>query len=195
MLDQHLRRALIAVTAMIAAGCGRAERGPEARAPAPLALSVRALADTGTLPRLEVRPPREVRAWIARVSPAPAGALPIPLPEPRPDTLIPVERVPPPLAVDPGLMPPVLITPATLILPAGAPRGAWSGSGSVDLDVRVSETGEVSEVRPASGEYDSALVAAARDCALRMRFYPALRGGEPVAVWCRQRFDFGPKHP
>ena len=191
MLDQHLRPALIAATAVIAAGCGRAERGPEVRAPAPLALSVRALADTGTLQRLEVRPPREVRAWIARVAPAPAGALPIPLPEPRPDTLIPVEpeRVAPPLAVDPGLMPPVLITPATLILPASG------GSGSVELDVRVSETGEVSEVRPAGGESDSALVAAARDCARRMRFYPALRGGEPVAVWCRQRFDFGPARP
>jgi len=24
-----------------------------------------------------------------------------------------------------------------------------------------------------------------------MRFYPALRGGRPVAVWCRQRFEFG----
>ena len=24
-----------------------------------------------------------------------------------------------------------------------------------------------------------------------MRFYPALRDGRPVAVWCRQRFKFG----
>jgi hypothetical protein len=33
-------------------------------------------------------------------------------------------------------------------------------------------------------------VDAARECALAMRFYPALRAGRPTAVWCRQRFDF-----
>jgi hypothetical protein len=25
-----------------------------------------------------------------------------------------------------------------------------------------------------------------------MRFHPAVKAGRPVAVWCRQRFDFEP---
>jgi hypothetical protein len=28
-----------------------------------------------------------------------------------------------------------------------------------------------------------------------MRFYPARRAGRPVAVWCRERFDFGGEGP
>src|SRR6266545_850269 len=42
----------------------------------------------------------------------------------------------------------------------------------------------------AGGSEDPARVAAATACARAMRFYPALRAGRPVAVWCRQRFDF-----
>jgi TonB family protein len=64
---------------------------------------------------------------------------------------------------------------------------------SVDLDVLVDDTGEVSDVDCTAGCSDSLLVEAARRCARTMRFYPALRGGWPVAVWCRQRFDFGAK--
>jgi TonB family protein len=59
----------------------------------------------------------------------------------------------------------------------------------VDVDVRVAEDGSVSDARWAGGG-DSALAAAAIRCALDMRFFPALQAGRPVAVWCRQRFDF-----
>jgi hypothetical protein len=66
----------------------------------------------------------------------------------------------------------------------------------VDLDVRVDESGRVSEALLARANGDPAgievgLVEAARRCALGMRFYPALQGGRAVPVWCRQRFDFG----
>jgi outer membrane biosynthesis protein TonB len=56
--------------------------------------------------------------------------------------------------------------------------------------VRVSEAGEVTEARWAGGSRDSALTAAATACARSMVFRPALLGGRPVTVWCRQRFDF-----
>ena len=61
----------------------------------------------------------------------------------------------------------------------------------VELDVRVDESGEVTDALWAEGSADPALVAAATACALGMRFYPALQSGRPIAVWCRQRFDFG----
>ena len=64
---------------------------------------------------------------------------------------------------------------------------------SIDLDVLVDDTGAVSDVECAGECSDSSLVEAARRCARTMRFYPALRGGWPVAVWCRHRFDFGGK--
>ena len=200
------RRALLAALALLVSGCERAavQRERVAVAPSPLALSVRALDDTGSFQRLEVRPPREARAWLTSVAPVPASkvsqpvrprSLPIPLPEPEPDTLIPPAVLPvrsaPVLEVDPGLKAPVLVRPARLDLP---PAGA-RGKRSIEFDVRVSETGEVTDVLPAGASGDPALVAAARECVLRMRFLPALRGGERVAVWCRQRFDFGPARP
>ncbi len=43
------------------------------------------------------------------------------------------------------------------------------------------------------GSADSALVRSATDAALALRFHPALQAGRPVAVWCRQRFDFAPR--
>jgi len=36
-------------------------------------------------------------------------------------------------------------------------------------------------------------VFAAERCAWAMEFYPALLGGRPVDVWCRQRFEFVPR--
>ncbi|MGH7730963.1 MAG: energy transducer TonB, partial [Candidatus Eiseniibacteriota bacterium] len=62
---------------------------------------------------------------------------------------------------------------------------------SLELDVRVDEQGDVSEVLWAGGTRDPALVRAGIACARAMRFFPAQRAGRPVAVWCRQRFDFG----
>jgi len=160
--------------------CTRSAAPRRARA---VALPVHVFADTGRGERLSVEPPP--RVWLARVTPE-RGAVPEPaLPEAIPDSASPVVDEPPALEVDPGLKPPALRVPGVLDLPAGRARG------SVELEVRVDESGAVSDVAWVAGRSDSALVAAARRCALGMRFYPALRAGRPVAVWCRQRFDFG----
>jgi outer membrane biosynthesis protein TonB len=171
--------------ALALGGCAR-EHAPSTQ---PLALSVSAAADTGSMERLEIRPPRPARAWLARVTPAPPGTLAPPLPAAEPDTLLPETASAPALDVEAGLMPPVLRDPARLIVPAASHSRHFE---SVELDVRVSETGEVTNVLEAGGGADPELVEAARACARQMRFYPARRAGEPVAVWCRQRFDFGP---
>lgn len=155
----------------------------------PLALSVQAGADTSRMEHLEIRPPRPARAWIQRVIPSAPGMLAPPLPEAGPDSVPAGPARPPALEVEPGLLPPVLREAAPLILPAGP---AASRFAAVELDVRVSETGEVTDVIASEGGADSALVAAASTCVRRMRFYPARRAGEPIAVWCRQRFEFGP---
>jgi hypothetical protein len=151
-------------------------------------------ADSGGMGRLAVRPP-EARAWLARVSrnppPRPTSvtrepAPQVSLPEAAPDTAFPQSGAA--LAVDPGLVPPVPRGPPVLLVP---PRD-YAGSGSVVLiDVHVSERGEVTDVLGPDAPADSALVAAAIACARRMRFYPARLAGEPVAVRCRQRFEFG----
>jgi len=178
-------RLCAASLALLAAGCAR---GPEPERPrqmtrAPLAVQV--YADTGRGERLAVRAPA-ARAWLARVSPDRAP-LPAPeFPEPQADSLPFAPDPGPPLEVDPGLKPPVLRGPARLVLSSGSRR-----AGSVDLDVRVDEAGTVTDVQWAGGATDTTLIVAARRCALGMRFYPALRGGRPVAVWCRQRFDLG----
>ena len=181
-------KAILLTLVAFAPGCARERRA----ASQPLALSVRAAADTGTMDRLEIRPPRPARAWLARVMPAPPGAIRAPLPDAAPDTVMPESPAAPVLEVVPGLLPPVLRGVASLALPAGLPGAHARGFVSVLLDVRVSETGEVTDVLAAGGDADSALAAAASACVQRMRFYPARRAGEPVAVWCRQRFDFGP---
>ncbi|HET7251498.1 MAG TPA: TonB family protein, partial [Gemmatimonadales bacterium] len=86
-----------------------------------------------------------------------------------------------------ALLAPVLRTPGVLrVPPDAAGRRAW-----VDLDVHVTETGEVDVVRRSGGSSDRALIDAAIACARGMRFFPAERAGVPVAVWCTQRFEFG----
>src|SRR5437870_2328073 len=109
--------AAILLTALVpfAPGCAREHRA----ASQPLALSVEPAADTGTMPRLEIRPPRPARAWLARVAPAPPGAIRTPLPDAAPDTVLPESTAPPVLEVEPGLLPPVLRGVASLTLPAG----------------------------------------------------------------------------
>ncbi|HKQ57251.1 MAG TPA: energy transducer TonB, partial [Candidatus Eisenbacteria bacterium] len=92
---------------------------------------------------------------------------------------------PPALAVDEDLKPPLPRSSTPLAVP---PRAR----GFVELDVRIDEQGSVSDALWAGGSEDPALVEPATRCALEMRFYPALRAGRAVAVWCRQRFDFGP---
>src|SRR5439155_21116268 len=100
-----------------------------------------------------------------------------------------IPELPTATAVDPSLSPPILVAPAALSTPRG-PRGRPI-RGSVELEVEVGPAGDVLATTWAGGSSDSALVRAARDCARSMRFLPARRGEEPVAVWCRQRFDFG----
>jgi hypothetical protein len=190
-------RALMAATLVlsVAAGCERRVSGP-VRAPAvPLPLQV--LADTGRTRTLPVPPPAVARAWLERVQrdrpprvpPAevtPAPVLSVPPPEARPEA--------PPLAnepvdvlvVDDDLHPPIPIGTTPVQLPSG--RGRMVG---VDLDVRVDESGAVSDAVWAGGSQDSAAVAAVTTCALAMRFHPAIQHGRPVAVWCRQHFEFG----
>ena len=176
--------------ALAALGCGRAQ--PTERRPYALPVSVHA--DLGRAQTLRIAPPgadsTHAAVWLTRVSPArvaPArpGALEVPAPDAAPDTLTSEIPPPPPLAVDENLKPPIPRTGGRLDVPSRAPRGV------VELDVRVDEEGRVSDALWAAGSEDSSLVRAATECALGMNFYPALRAGRPVAVWCRQRFDFG----
>jgi hypothetical protein len=183
-------RACLPLVFLLAGGCAR-EQGPAASRPVAVPLAVNVYADTGRGGRLEVRPPA-ARAWLASVTPARLPAPAPALPPAIPDSLPSLDEPPPGLAVNPGLMPPVLRAPGTLALPPG-----WRGPrASVELDVRVDESGRVSDALAVRAGGDSAmievgLVEAARRCALGMRFYPALQGGRAVPVWCRQRFDFG----
>ena len=174
----------LAVLAALAAGCGR--KPP--RAEEPYAVPVEVFADTGRGERLRVVPPAAPAAraevWLARVSPARAAPLEPPVLETTAETLAVPLPAPPALAVDEGLKPPIPRVRAPLAVPAGV-------RGFVELDVRVDEQGRVASALRAGGSTDSTLVRAATECALGMRFYPALRAGRPVAVWCRQRFDFG----
>lgn len=178
---------LAGFAALVALGCGAAE--PERRPP--IELPVNVFADTGRGGRLPIRPPAEGAAapraavWLAQVTPSRPRAIEAPLPDATPAPLDELPAEPPPLEVDQGLKPPMLKAAATLRVPSGA-RNA-----SVELDVRIAEDGSVSDALWAGGSSDSALVASAIDCALAMRFYPALRAGRPQAVWCRERFDFG----
>jgi hypothetical protein len=189
-----LIRACLPFALVLAGGCARTPE-PAASRPSDRAgafpLAVHVYADTGRGGRLEVRPP-PARVWLASVTPAHAVPTAPALPEALPDSLPPFDESPPGLEVDPGLKPPILRAPGTLALPPGR-RGPRT---SVELDVRVDESGRVSDALlvQANGDstvIDEGLVEAARRCALGMRFYPALQGGRPVPVWCRQRFDFG----
>lgn len=182
--------ALALAFGLTACGPGGAPRRPAA-IPVPLAV----LADSGGASRLAVPSPERARAWLSRVSrgaptavrPSPPGsqALAAPPPEAPPESP-PVESAAPALAMDEGLKAPIPRGTATLRLGASRGRSAW-----VDLDVRIDEAGEVSDAVPVEGTADPVAVAAAVECALAMRFHPALQAGRPVAVWCRQRFAFG----
>ncbi|HTM56841.1 MAG TPA: energy transducer TonB [Candidatus Udaeobacter sp.] len=181
-------RILIAAAALafFAEGCGRSQPTVRERVPLPVAIR----ADSGEAERWSVAPAR-ARAWLERTdvvpiaAPVPSGAEAVPSPEPA---AVPPEAAERPEA-DASLKPPLLRTPGRLIVPAAYANGR---RGSVELDVRVDERGVVTDARPA-GAGDTTLIEAARRSALGMSFYPALRGDRPVAVWCRQRFEFGPR--
>jgi TonB family protein len=166
----------------LAAGCGKSPPAAEG----PYAIPVDVVADTGRTQPLHVVAPDAPRpraaVWLARVSPARPAALAIPPVDVVSETLA-VSPEPPSLAVDEGLKPPIPRTRAPLRVPPGA-------RGFVELDVQVDESGRVADALWAAGQNDRALVRAAIECARRMEFYPALRAGRPVSVWCRQRFEF-----
>lgn len=172
--------ALLIALAPAASGCGRSERH---RATA-MALPVDVLADTGRSETLHIVPPAEARAWLERVTPSRPPAVEAPLPEAGPAALDTALPAPPSLSVDEGLEPPIPRAPGPRLV---APLGR---RGTVEVDVRVDERGAVTDALWSGGSRDSMLVRAAIDCALEMKFYPALQAGRPVPVWCRQRFDF-----
>jgi TonB family protein len=182
-----LRRASwIGTTAPIVLAVACAQ--PPPAADRPYAIPVDVMADTGRSAPLRVgapeRPPARASVWLARVSPTRPASLPVPSFEMTPETLATSFAPPPALEVDEGLKPPLPRSRAPLRVPAGA-------RGFVELDVQVDERGRVADARRAGGRDDPLLVRAAVECARGMHFYPALRAGKPVAVWCRQRFDFG----
>lgn len=145
------------------------------------------LADTANRHRLVVAPPAwSARVWLTRVARAPSAAAEAPLPDAAPDSALP-EADAAPLEAGEALTPPVLIGRGTLVPPAQA--AALRGPTTVELEVRVGESGRVLEAAWTSGNSDTAWVAAAIRCAVGMRFVPARLHGRPVAVWCRERFD------
>ena len=181
-------------------GCGKARERESSRASLPLPIQI--VADSGRATPLAVaRPgasaPRDTaRAWIASVtrrapppvaaSPPGPSALDLPPPEARLDTLKPEPMPAPALATDEDLKPPILRQPARLRFPKLRGRSEW-----VELDVRVDENGDVSDALWAGGSADSSAVRATVECALAMKFHPALQNGRPIPVWCRQRFVLG----
>ncbi len=182
---------LACAAALAAAGCGGDAALP-ARAPA-TALPLEVRADAAAHAGFPMPPAAEARAWLTRVSvappvrPAPPRFPDLPAPDAPPARPELPEAAPESLEVDEGLRPPVPLGTAPLRLPPPRARAL-----RVELDVRVDETGAVSDALWAGGSDDSLAVRAAVECALAMRFLPALRGGRPVAVWCRQGFEFGP---
>lgn len=115
-----------------------------------------------------------------RVAPARA-ALDLP-PAPAPAGEPPAAAAPPP--ADPEAL--VLKPP----IPRGSPRVTSAGrGGTVTLDVRVDEAGDVSDVALVETDADSLTVLAATSAALASRYFPALLGERRVAVWTRQVFQ------
>jgi len=181
---------LAAVALVVAcAGCGGGDTGPGreaggARPGSALSIPVEALADSAAGGRLHVDPPAS--AWIVRVRPSSPADLNVPPPEAALEVPPDTSSRPLQLDVDPGLRPPIPKRPARIRPLAGVREPA-----SVELEVRVDDQGRVTEAIWAGGTRDAAFVDAAIACARTMEFFPAYRGGVPVAVWCRQRFEFG----
>ena len=171
-----------AVAAFLLLGCGRSRPQP----PSSTALDVQVFSDTARSVPLHVEPPPTARVWLRGVAIARPAAIEAPLPVAEPGAVPPDTSAPPALPIDPELKPPILRNAARLILPPARGRGAEA----VELDVQVSDVGDVTDARWAGGSADTALVAAATACARAMTFHPALLGGRPVSVWCRQRFEF-----
>jgi len=171
---------------LLAAGCGaRPERPAAVEVGEPLAVTV--LADSAEAAGLPLAsssvlgPPRItlVRIAVARTD------LAVPLPEPEPAAPPAAGREAVAAEEDDALRPPIARGPAIVRLRTA--RRGW-----LDLDVRVDPRGRVSDAIVAGGDADSATVRAALEAARAQHWYPAVRRGQPVAVWCRQRFEAGP---
>ncbi len=181
---------------LLPAGCARRERA--AGSAAADSATVRAMAwdraEHLVMPlapagagRVTLQAVAEVRAALAplalapvRVEPAPPAlelALPAAEPAPVPEPATAAAAGPEALALKPPI-------------PRGAPRMPSGGRGGrVTLDVRVDESGEVSDVELVETDADSATVRAATEAAFATHYHPALLGARRVAVWTRQQYD------
>ena len=168
---------------VLVAGCS--QKRETADTTLPLAIDVRA--DTSKSQVLERTPPPQAQVWVSRVAQVRGSPLELDVPDAPLDSVLP-DRSPPTLEIDDDLKPPILKHHAVLSVPASFRKRQVE---SVELDVRVDEAGDVSDALWVGGSKDSALVQSATECALGMKFYPAIQSGRPVPVWCRQRFDFG----
>lgn len=180
-------------TALLAAACGcgpwPSSNAPGAPGGADTAHAGASESSPGALRPLADFDPSEVatepRVSVVRVAPRRADlALAPPLPEPsepEPHAAPPASGT---LAADDDLRAPI-VREGARVDRVRAKRG-W-----VELDMRVDEEGAVSDAMFADGAADSTAVEAAIEAALAMRFWPASQNGRPVAVWCRQRFEFG----
>lgn len=172
--------------AVLAAGCAAGRERPDTvEVGDTLAVTVLAdSADAFGLPPAAWSGGAPLRLTLVRIAAARADvAAPLPMPEAAdPPESAGAAPVP---ASDDALRPPLARGPATVRL--GAPRRGW-----LELDVRVDERGEVTDALVAGGDADSATVRTAITAAFAQRWYPAVRRGRPVAVWCRQRFEAGP---
>ncbi|MCC6349694.1 MAG: energy transducer TonB [Candidatus Eisenbacteria bacterium] len=172
--------------ALLALGCAP-RAGPRAAREGPETLAVSVLGDTseaGTLRPARFGAAPGARLTLVRIATARAdigAALPVPEPSAPPAH----DESPTEASGDDILRPPLPRGTATLRVRADRP--AW-----VEFDVRVDEAGEVTDVIAVAGDADPAVVRAATDAALALRWHPATRRGQPVAVWCRQRFEAGP---
>lgn len=181
---------LLLLPLAVSAGCAPArDRGDGGRRVTELPLAV--LADTSAMLEMPAAPwpvseSAPARAALVRVSPSRA-ALDPPLPDAPalpPDAGTP-EPPGPGFVVDDDLKPPIPRGALRLVLHARS-RG-W-----VELDVRVDETGAVTDAEVHASEgAEAGQMQSAIEAALAMRFHPALRRGEPVPVWTRQRFELG----
>ena len=129
---------------------------------------------------LPLAPPGAGQVVYERVAPARA-TLDLPLPSAE------ATEPPPSGAATASDSVPLVLKPP---IPRGSPRVVRGGRGGrVTLDVRVDETGEVSDVALVETDTDSLTVLAATHAALGLRYYPAILGERRIAVWTRQVFD------
>ncbi len=167
---------------LLLVSCGRVEEGREASGVRPSSRGVGS--DTSLYRRWRAAryAPGPPLVPIAPPASEPAAGVVTPALPTAPDSWPPPQGPPPA-----GFRPPTLKSrPA---LRSAAVRG------EVELDLFVDATGRVTRADWAGGSRDTAQVRAARECALGMVFYPALREGRPVPAASRQRFRFDARGP